>query len=239
MISQTAIQSLAQKRQSTELNIRREYIQNLFLSYFYQQPESDKIYFKGGTALKIIYQSPRFSEDLDFSSTTPTVNKLEDIIIRTTREIEREGIEVDVKESKKTSGGYLAIIHFQLNNQEVAIQLEVSQRKGINKGVVVTVVNDFIPPYTLVALSQDQLVAEKIQALLTRQKARDFYDLYYILRANLLPAKEKDVLKKVLVVLSKVNIQFDQELKLFLPKSHWAVIRNFKNTLEQEIRRSI
>jgi len=239
MISYSVIQNLSRKLQSSELNVRREYIQNLFLSYFYHQPESDKIYFKGGTALRIINQSPRFSEDLDFSSTATTINKIEDIIIQTTKEIEREGINIDIKESKKTSGGYLAIILFLLNNQEVAIQLEVSQRKGKNKGEVVTIVNDFIPPYTLMALSQDQLIAEKIQALLTRQKARDFYDLYYILRANLLPAKKKDVLKKVLIVLNKSNIQFDQELKLFLPRSHWAIIRNFKNALEQEIKRAI
>jgi hypothetical protein len=43
MISQFSIQNIAKKLQSTELNIQREYIQNLFLSYFYQQPESDKI----------------------------------------------------------------------------------------------------------------------------------------------------------------------------------------------------
>src|SRR3990167_5641214 len=234
MISQSVIQSLAQKLQSTELNIQREYIQNLFLSYFYQQPDSNKIFFKGGTALRIIYQSPRFSEDLDFSSTKTAIKKIEDIVIHTIGEIEREGINVDIKESKKTSGGYLAIIHFFLNNQEIAIQLEISQRERVNKGELTTVVNDFIPPYTLVTLSQDQLISEKVQALLTRQKARDFYDLYYILRANLLSTKDKGILEKVLILLSKTNILFEQELKIFLPKSHWSIVRNFKKTLEQE-----
>lgn len=239
MISQASIQSLAQKLQSTELNIQREYIQHLFLSYFYQQSGTDKIYFKGGTALRIIYKSPRFSEDLDFSSSATTINKIEDILINTVREIEREGIKTDIKESKKTSGGYLANIRFQLTNQEVAIKLEVSQRKEVNKGEVVTIVSDFMPPYTLIALSQNQLVAEKIQALLSRQKARDFYDLYYMLRANLLPTKEKDVLKKVLVVVHKAHIHFENELKLFLPRSHWAVMKHFEDALEQEIVRAI
>lgn len=239
MMSQSAIQRLAQKLQSTELNIRREYIQHLFLFYFYQQQDSDKVYFKGGTALRIIYQSPRFSEDLDFSSTTVAIGQMEDVLIQTTREIEHEGIKVDIKEAKKTSGGYLAIIHFVLADHEEAIQLEISQRSGINKGEVVTVVNDFIPPYTLIAVFPDQLIAEKIQALITRQKARDFYDLYFILRARLLPPRQKDVLKKILVLLSKTQIPFEQELKIFLPRSHWAIIRNFKNTLEQEIKRAI
>jgi len=239
MISNLFIENLSRKLQSTELNIRREYIQNLFLSYFYRHPESDKIYFKGGTALRVIYKSPRFSEDLDFSSTATTINKIEDIVIETIKEVEREGIIIDIKESKKTSEGYLAIINFLLHSHEIDIQLEISQRKVKNMGEVVTVANDFIPPYTIMALTQEQIIDGKIQALLDRQKARDFYDLYYILRANLLSPNKKDVLNKVLDLLSKQNIDFEKELKLFLPKSHWAIIKNFKNILEQEIRRVI
>ncbi len=239
MISNTVIQNLAKKLQSTELNIRREYIQHLFLSYFYQQLEADNIYFKGGTALRIIHQSPRFSEDLDFSSATTGINKIENILIQTIREIEREGIGTDIKESKKTSGGYIGIIHCTLRDQEIAIQLEISQRKGRTQREVVTIANDFIPPYTLISLSQSQLVTEKIQALLSRQKARDFYDLYFMLRAHLIPARKKNVLQKVLSLLNKSNIHYEQELKQFLPRSHWTIIKNFKTVLMQELERSV
>lgn len=68
MIADHVLKSLATKFQTTELNVRREYCQHLFLSYFYQQPLTDHIYFKGGTALRTLYNSPRFSEDLDFSA---------------------------------------------------------------------------------------------------------------------------------------------------------------------------
>lgn len=239
MILPSEVQKLARKLQTTELNIRREYIQHLFLSYFYQQSESDRVYFKGGTALRIIYGSPRFSEDLDFSAPQSDIHKIENVLLQTIREIEREGIEGDIKESKKTSGGYLGIIHFLLGNQKVSIQLEISQREGKKEGEVVTVVNDFIPPYTLIVLSRNQLIDEKIQALLVRSKARDYYDLYFILRANLLLLSNKHILSKVLVLLDKTNISFEKELKQFIPKSHWAIIRNFKETLKQEIERSI
>jgi len=237
MISQTVISNLANKLQTTELNIRREYIQHLFLSYFYQQENSDKVYFKGGTALRIIYQSPRFSEDLDFSANKTTINEIEDILIQTIKEIEREGITIDLKESKRTTGGYLAILNFFLGEHELSIQMEISQREGKNAGEVKTIISDFIPPYTLISLSEPLLIAEKIKALLTRQKARDFYDLYFILRANLLPPSERSILKKCLMTLEKTDILFESELKIFLPKSHWAIIRNFKETLNQEIKR--
>lgn len=61
MISEEEIQRLASKYQTSEGNIRREYFQHLFLSYFYQQPKAADIFFKGGTALRLLYQSPRFS----------------------------------------------------------------------------------------------------------------------------------------------------------------------------------
>ena len=48
-------------------NIVREYFQHIFLGELYRLPDAGKILFKGGTALRIIYGSPRFSEDLDFS----------------------------------------------------------------------------------------------------------------------------------------------------------------------------
>lgn len=239
MISASVIKNLSNKLQTTELNIRREYVQHLFLSYFYQQKSAEKVYFKGGTALRIIFQSPRFSEDLDFSSNKTTINEIEDIVLETIREIEKEGIIINLKESKRTTGGYLAIIIFLLGNQEIAIQLEISQRDGKNSGEIKTIVSDFIPPYTLMSLSQSQLIAEKIEALLTRKKARDFYDLYYILRANLLPTSEKSILKKVISVLEKININFEPELKIFLTKSHWPIIKNFKEILTQEIDRHI
>jgi predicted nucleotidyltransferase component of viral defense system len=239
MISLSVIKELAQKLQTTEQNVRREYIQNLFLSYLYQHPKSDAVFFKGGTALRIINKSPRFSEDLDFSSTISSMNTTEDIIVWTVKEIAREGIDIEIVESKKTSGGHLGIIHFSLQNTTIALQLEISQRRGDYRGEFVTIVNEFIPPYTLMALSQEQLVAEKIQALISRRKPRDFYDLYYILRADLLPVKGRSILREVSLILDRSDLQFEQELKMFLPKSHWQIIRDFGHTLGKEIRRAM
>ena len=41
----------------------------MFLNYLYKEKLAEKIYFKGGTCLHLFYNSPRFSEDLDFSTT--------------------------------------------------------------------------------------------------------------------------------------------------------------------------
>lgn len=239
MISREIIKTLADKYQTTELNVKREYFQHIFLSYFYRQPRTDSIYFKGGSALRIFYQSPRFSEDLDFSSDLKSQSGIKKILLQTLPEIEREGTIIRLKEAKVTSGGYLAKIAFTEDKQPIEILLQISLRQNNLQGQIVTVVNNFIPAYTVVGLAQDQLVTEKVQALLIRQKPRDFYDFYFLLRANLLSYPQRKALKEVLKILQNTQLNFEVELKQFLPKSHWPLIRDFKAVLQREIQRFV
>lgn len=237
MIARDSLTALAAKLQTTELNVRREFFQHLFLSYFYQQPPTNQIYFKGGTALRMLFGNPRFSEDLDFSSMVRDVGVMEAVILESIASIARENIDVDITESTQTTGGYLAILTFRADGVPVSIQLEISFRAGHKTGEPATVVSEFLPAYTIIALAREQLIDEKIEALIDRHKARDFYDLYFILRANLLPPQKRGVLPQALTVLRQSNVSFVQELKEFLPRSHWAIIRGFPETLEREIER--
>lgn len=236
MLSQDQIKNLANKFQTTEVNILREYFQHLFLSYFYQQPQSSNIFFKGGTALRFLYNSPRFSEDLDFSTTYADIKEIEEAVLNVLNEIQRENITVELGESKQTSGGYLGTIELE---KSIPILLQISLREGDKKGQVITVPNDFIPSYTIISLDQAQLAGEKLQALFDRKKPRDFYDLYFMLRANLIAQENRVVLKQALEILDKTDINFENELKIFLPKSQWLIIRDFKSALEREINRFI
>lgn len=89
MITGEKIRELATIKHTTELNVRSEYVQHLFLSYFYQQPESGTVFFKGGTALRIVNNSSRFSEDIDFSTTLYEIEPLEKAILNTLEDIEK------------------------------------------------------------------------------------------------------------------------------------------------------
>lgn len=237
MISDDVIQRLVRKYQTTELNIRREYYQHLFLSALYQQPESKHLYFKGGTALRILYHSPRFSEDLDFSTSLKNVSALENTIVNALENIEHQGMKTFIDEAKLTSGGYLAIMHFQGGIKSLTIQLEISFRPRKTYGEFMTIVNDFITPYSIMSLKEEDLVQEKMQALLRREKPRDFYDIYFLLRANLISPTLKNLLKKTYTGLKQSDINFERELKVFLPRNQWPIIRNFQKSLEREIRR--
>ncbi|MDD3156381.1 MAG: nucleotidyl transferase AbiEii/AbiGii toxin family protein [Candidatus Pacebacteria bacterium] len=239
MISPDDIQLLATKSQTRDVNIAREYIQNLFLSFFYEQKEARNILFKGGTALRIVFQSPRFSEDLDFSTNKLfSLKGIEQIIIKAISDIENIGVKTDIKESKSTTGGYLGIINFKFLEYNIDIYLEISFRKKEDiKGEAFIINNSFLPSYLLVMLSQDQMIAEKIQATLSRQKPRDFFDIYFLLRGGMINASNKILLKSVKGTIEKTKINFSNELKTFLPIHQHLIIKDFKNNLLREIDR--
>lgn len=239
MLSPNALRELSIRYQTAEFNVRREYLQHLFLSYMYQERYADGIFFKGGTALRIAFGSPRFSEDLDFSATSYTVSRIKNSLINTLKEIEREGIKTDIVESKETTGGYLGHFQFFLDAKPVAILVQFSSRSPRDRSEIMTISGDFVRPYTLVLLEHKQLVAEKIQAVLTRAKPRDFYDVYFLIRSGLLGKKDKQLLVEVKRKLKNSSIRFDTELKQYLPKSHWLIFKNFPDTLTREIDRNI
>src|SRR3989338_3572331 len=195
MVSEEFISNLAVKYQTNELNVRREYFQHLFLSYFYQQSESAKIYFKGGTALRILYNSPSFSEDLDFNSPLINFKEIEDLLLDTLAQMEKENVAFSLKEAKQTSGGFLGAVSFEAFEQPVEIRIEVSFRKADKIGETVAITgNDYVPPYNVIAVTEKELIAGKIRALLDRKKPRDFYDIYFILRKQLPIPNKKTVL---------------------------------------------
>lgn len=237
MISEEIIQTLTSKYQTNEINVKREYFQHLFLSYFYQQPKAENIFFKGGTALRLLHSSPRFSEDLDFNSAFIDYKGIETLVLETLAQMEKENIKFSIKEGKPTSGGFLASISFEGFAEPVDIQIDISQREEEKKGEVVAVINDFVPAYNVVTVTEIQLVFEKLRALLERKKPRDFYDLYFLLRKQIPIPQKKELFPKVLEVLKKKDINFKGELRQYLPRSHWMIIKDFKKSLEREIQR--
>ena len=238
MLSSNYLQKIITKYQTSDLNVRREYAQHVLLSYLYQQKTSGDLYFKGGTALRLIYKSPRFSEDLDFDTTIHEKKVWESAIESMLVAVSHEGIEPDIRESKSTSGGYLVVIVLKKISDPITIHFEISFRKDIVEGEVFSIDNDFMTPYPVKSLKTVQLVDGKLQALFDRQKARDFYDLYFLLRANLLNTIQKKQLAEVKKLLQKTKINFHRELSVFLPKSQSLLVSDFKTTLIREIERS-
>ena len=244
MIEKRQIQKLTERWQTTTDNVVREYFQQLFLSYLYREKGSDSLLFKGGTALRIIWQNQRFSEDLDFSGVNASVKQIETLMEGTLAKMEREGIQTEIVESKSTSGGYLAIFQFRTDEYNSRVQIEVSLRNNKKSpGMAALIRSELVMPYTLVHLKEEVLILEKIQACLTRGKARDFYDLYFILRSRMAFKdafrRDKQLKSKIIKAVKSGKLDFRRELRAFLPVSQHMVIKGFLSTLLAEIERNI
>jgi len=238
MISWEVLVQTARRGQTTELNVAREYCQHLFLGAFYREHGSERVMFKGGTALRIIYGSPRFSEDLDFSGFRTSVAEIEDYAAAAAAELERNAIPVSLAESKKTSGGYLAILRCRVRDLPVQIQVEVSlRRRNDMKGRGVLVTPEIIPAYTLSQLPEGLLVKEKLEALMTRGKPRDYFDLYFMLRRGLVSTGMKGQLQGAKEALLARKLNFGRDLGPFLPRSSATVARDLRKALLEELRR--
>lgn len=237
MLSAEELIKITTKLQADPGNISREYAQHLLLRQFYKNERTKDILFKGGTALRIIHHSPRFSEDLDFSTNLQKLPDLENILQECRVVLEKQNIKMDILESKETANGYLGLIGFVIHDKEVEIKLELSYREKGCVGRLVVIDNPYIPSYTLYALDQVNAINQKVTALLTRHKPRDFYDIYFLLQANLLTSENKAQLVQINDVLQSTTVNFDKELKIFLPQSHWKIIEDFKATLSDELKR--
>lgn len=240
MISPEEVEQLSIRHQVTPLTVAREYIQHCFLSEFYKLRNSDRLLFKGGTALRFIYQSPRYSEDLDFTGINNiTYFEIENLLIETLKNLVAWGFAIEINKAKKTTGGYLAKLNFSFSKFKLQMKIEISFRirKQKSKGTTSRVKNEYIPHYDVYHLPLEEIVDGKITALLTRAKARDWYDLYFFLRAGMLEIKHKKILPALLEKLKKSKTDFKKELKNFLPRSHQMILKDFKSNLIKEIKR--
>lgn len=236
MISLSQIKFLSVKQQTSELNIIREYLQHLFLSFFYEEKGSENFLFKGGTALRIIYQSPRFSEDLDFSGLR-NGRILEKINENVLLKINQLNIKTELIESKPTSGGWFNSFRFHLYDLNTSIKSEVSFRKKVEEKEVIIINSDLILPYKIFILSPSLLIKEKIEALINRRKNRDLFDFYFILRTPALRKfvdfKKKNQLVNVIKSMDAYSIK--TELKPFLPINFQNVLDDLKEKVIDEM----
>lgn len=239
MILPEEIEKIAGRKQTSVKNVARDYLQSLFLFGFYQNPEAADFLFKGGTALHLVYQSPRFSEDLDFSAKTFNCLSFENLLQETLAFLEKNGLRPELLESTPTTGGCLAIFESAFGGQKIPLKIEVSLREPKkSEGEAVLVRTDFLPPFDLVIFKPEDLVRGKVNALLNRKKPRDFYDLYFILRSELrahlhLSENQRRQIIQELGLLKPQEVFKD--LKEFLPKSHSLVIKDLPSALQREL----
>jgi len=236
MLTKEQLFLIQNKFQTLKENVLREYVQHLFLSSLYRTNGSEKILFKGGTAYRVAYKSPRFSEDLDFSAGDISINEIEKIIVGVLEDLSNNGLVCDIQESKGTTGGYLAKLFTTFQGEKVPIDIQISLRQNVGKNYdVFDIINEYVSTYSALLLPKTAMIDEKIQAALVRSKPRDFYDIYFLLKNGFLTSDQIDQLMSVKSVLSSKTIKFADELSHFLPRSMKTVADSFPQPLLSEL----
>ncbi|MBI4372059.1 MAG: nucleotidyl transferase AbiEii/AbiGii toxin family protein [Elusimicrobia bacterium] len=240
MISRSQITELSSSWQTPEPNVAREFVQHVLLSALFRIKGAEaKLAFKGGTALRLLHRSPRFSEDLDFTAWIRPFH-VGEWIKETAKEAGRAGLDFKMLESNPTSGGWFALMETHVHDWPVQIEWNVSLRTGRGAAPhdTVLVTSPLWTPYSLTALSTEETAHEKVEALLHRKKPRDFFDLYFLIRGRLgikqVVASKTHLLREVKALNPKTT---ERELKQFLPRSHWAVVKQLPKLLVQELER--
>lgn len=241
MITKEQINNLSKFYQLDKFTIIREYLQLVFLSYLYRQKEAKNIFFKGGTAIRLLFNSPRFSEDLDFSTTydKKLVRKLVgDVEQRVKQEIP------EVKISPLYSGRTTERFRLKYLGEEIRYPLVIRLDFHLVKNVEATTVSPVVTRFPLILfpvvahLTAEVILEEKIQALISRVKARDFFDVWYLLKKDVVLREKinRAILLRKIEKASQAKLR--QELTKFLPRPQRPVIAVLKKELTRHLEKT-
>ncbi|KKS79745.1 MAG: hypothetical protein UV54_C0029G0004 [Candidatus Beckwithbacteria bacterium GW2011_GWA2_43_10] len=207
-----ALEKLSDSLDISRVEIIREETEMLILQELSQMPLSREIIFKGGTALRLCFQSPRFSKDLDFSQKRSfEFNEFRDFLDKLLRRYPAMTIK-DCYKKRLTVFGLLTL-KSDLLSQPISIKIEIStlnyQFKKTDYGLRVcrSETSPFNP--LLYVYSLERIHWEKIKALKTRSQPRDYFDAWLV--------SQKLGLK---VKFPKINMnesQFKGEISQLLP----------------------
>lgn len=190
-------------------NMAREYLQARILASLQRAGAMIPLAFHGGTALRFLYASPRYSEDLDFALEHDKQRYDFRAYLRAIRsELAAEGYAVELKVSDRKAvhsafvrlAGLLHELRLSPHRDEVlSVKIEVDTNPPAGAALTTTVVRRHV---TLHLQHHDRasLLAGKLHAILNRPytKGRDIYDLLWYLSDPGWPAPNLTLLNNAL-----------------------------------------
>jgi predicted nucleotidyltransferase component of viral defense system len=209
------LQSLSKESKIDIERLAREYWEMMVLREISQSKIGDFLIFGGGTALRLAFGSPRFSDDLDFYLRKKLPFSLFE------KEIEKISQKLNLKFTDLYNKFYTLLAEFQIKEDFLALpfKLKIEVRKKImKKGYETRLL--FSPcvnfQVLLYVLEIQKLKEFKEKALKERKDPRDLFDLWFISQ------KLKEPFKKPKIKIERKKIK--QTLSKFLPLDYKGVI---------------
>lgn len=170
-------------------SILREYLQHKILNIAFDSNKASKLVFIGGTALRILYENGRFSEDIDFDNFSLSEEEFNNLSEEIKEKLELEGYKVEIKQvNKKAYRCYVRFPDILFDNElspykqeKILIQVD-SMSQGFDYLPEKKLLNKFDVFGQIFAAPIDLLLSQKILAALKRKRAkgRDFYDIVFL-----------------------------------------------------------
>ncbi|MEK6690090.1 MAG: nucleotidyl transferase AbiEii/AbiGii toxin family protein [Nitrospirota bacterium] len=203
------------------MQVVREFWEIVMLKGLFESPEGKFLIFKGGTTLRLVYGSPRFSEDLDFLLSEDTLKgKFKPLIKRIIFPYPELTI-TDLEEKYYTYLGEIKVTQDYLS-LPFRIKIEISKRRerGYKSDLsLITSPVSIIQCLGRVA-TLEQFYRDKLSCIKERAKPKDIFDLWYICQ------KLKKPYEPEKITISKKELIRD--LRKYLPKDFWSVIDRLK-----------
>jgi predicted nucleotidyltransferase component of viral defense system len=169
--------------------ILKEYLQYKILDIIFSSQYGDRLFFMGGTAVRVAYGSDRFSEDLDLDNNGLTKKDFEKLTDYIKKELERDGLEVEFRNTFQNVYHYylkFPKILFEnkispLKDEKIMIRLDSFNTK-ISYKAEVKVISKADVFGEIKVYSKELILAQKIETLFNRKrsKGRDIYDVVYL-----------------------------------------------------------
>ncbi|MEA3438460.1 MAG: nucleotidyl transferase AbiEii/AbiGii toxin family protein, partial [Thermodesulfobacteriota bacterium] len=129
------------------------------------------------------YGLNRFSEDLDFTSENKIdTKKIENGLKRFNIEYEIKTKEYD--NEQKTTLRIKGPLFIGISQSLCKLIIDISLREKVILKPNIKTIGRFleeIPIFDIFAMQEKEILAEKIRAIMTRSKARDIYDLWFLM----------------------------------------------------------
>ena len=197
MLTSDALIQAAKERGMPEGKMRgilREYLQVLILKELYRLEAGKKFCFTGGTYLRLVHQTKRFSEDLDFNAKGLTKAEFENTLNKMRVALKKSGMDVRLGFGH-WQNLWVAELIFPDIERVYGVVSQYSKKEGIViKAEVMRprwkiepeafVIQGFGEMYPAVCTQRGALFADKIDALLKKNRARHLFDLLFMLGAK-------------------------------------------------------
>lgn len=191
MISPQELRRNARNRNIAIDLIEKDYVLGWILYGISKSSVSDKLAFKGGTALSKIYFPDvwRLSEDLDFTTLDKTeMPAFGEALLKEVPKIVNaaSGIAVDLKKVPFTNPSYLqSKFKFAGPIGRGTAKIEVSREPFLGRIDRKQVPQRFdYPKFAVKVYAIDNILSEKMRAIIERGKIRDYYDVWRLLKTH-------------------------------------------------------